>query len=89
MRLGTVASFVLLSGGLLASSAAAQNMVGDVACGSDRSAEVADPVRPYLDRQDGRSVCTDFYQYACGNWKKNNPIPAGGGSRWGRFNDAR
>ncbi len=20
--------------------------------------------------------CTNFYQYACGNWKKNNPIPA-------------
>ena len=28
--------------------------------------------------------CTDFYQYACGTWIKNNPIPADQ-SRWGRF----
>lgn len=28
--------------------------------------------------------CVNFYQFACGNWMKKNPIPADQ-SRWGRF----
>ena len=32
------------------------------------------------------SACTNFYQYACGNWRAQNPIPPDQ-SRWSRFNE--
>jgi endothelin-converting enzyme/putative endopeptidase len=32
------------------------------------------------------SPCTNFYQYACGQWVKDHPVPPDQ-SRWNRFND--
>jgi len=33
-------------------------------------------------------ACTDFYQFACGGWRKSNPVP-GDKARWGRFDELR
>jgi putative endopeptidase len=32
--------------------------------------------------------CTDFYAFACGGWRKSNPVP-GDKARWGRFDELR
>ena len=46
-----------------------------------KSAQTAEPALPYIPSLDPASMdkladpCVNFYQYSCGGWKKNNPIP--------------
>lgn len=48
------------------------------------SAEVRSLDPAAIDRS--ADPCTDFFQYACGNWLKSNPIPPDQAS-WGRFHE--
>ncbi len=72
IRIGTALAFAVLAGAALGqatpapqSSAEAPKAPPPIARGLDLSA---------IDKS--ADACSDFYQYACGNWMKDNPTPS-------------
>jgi endothelin-converting enzyme/putative endopeptidase len=52
------------------------------------STDVVKPIKSFDLNAIDKSIdpCNDFYQYACGTWMKQNPIPPDQAA-WGRFNE--
>ncbi len=81
LRVALLLSFSLLAGTVLAQQSAPQSPnPGASPPPTQMYVEPALAYTPSLDvtaMDRSADPCVDFYQYSCGGWQKNNPIPAG------------
>ena len=77
MHIGRLAPVLLLVAGIAAAQAPNSDSKPEKVPPAPKSFDVS-----AIDKT--ADPCVNFYQYACGNWVKNNPIPADQ-VRWGTF----